>query len=187
MSDRTISDTGRGTLPTHSAADPDGAVEGLWPSPDYARQVEQLRNAVGETIFIAELVDTEVQLGVRLTDRAYVLLGVVDFPRPDPSKGLAPHVVLLDDGRGVNLGRIARISTGRAFGPAAAEILFQDRTASQTLLFQERQLSKPFIAARSKQVLGQLIGGTASSPEALLPGPDDTNRCLAHPDQDPTV
>jgi hypothetical protein len=157
-------------VPTTVEADPDDAVGGLWPSPDYARQVERLRSAVGETIFIAELADTEVQLGVRLTDHPYVLLGVVEFPRPDPIKGLAPHLVLLDDGRGVNLGRIARISTGRAFGPAPAEILFQDRAALQTLLFQERQLSKAFIAARSKQVLGQLLGDTAASAGPLLPG-----------------
>ena len=30
----------------------------------------------------------------------------MDFPRPDPVRGLAPHLILLDDGRGVNLGRI---------------------------------------------------------------------------------
>ncbi len=169
-----MSDTGCRTVPTTAGADPDGTVGGLWPSPDYARQVERLRGAVGETIFIAELVDTEVQLGVRLTDRPYVLLGVVEFPRPDPIKGLAPHLILLDDGRGVNLGRIARICTGRAFGPAQAEILFQDRAALQTLLFQERQLSQAFIAARSKQVLGQLLGGPAASAGSTLPRPGST-------------
>jgi hypothetical protein len=169
-----MSETGYRTVPTTAEVNGDSSSGGLWPSPDYARQVEQLRAAVGATIFIAELTDTEVQLGVRLTDRPYVLLGVLDFPRPDPTKGLAPHLVLLDDGRGVNLGRIARISTGRAFGPAPAEILFQDRTASQTLLFRERQLSKAFIAARSKQVLGQLLGGPAPSAGPLLPGPGAT-------------
>lgn len=166
-----MSDNGPPAQPTTAETAPDGAFGGLWPSPYYARQVEQLRAAVGETIFIAELADTEVQLAVRLTDRPYLLLGVLDFPRPDPAKGLAPHLVLLDDGRGVNLGRIARISTGRAFGPAPTEILFQDRAALQTLLFQERQLSKAFIAARSKQVLSQLLGGPAASAEPLLPGP----------------
>jgi hypothetical protein len=170
-----MSDTGCRTVPTATQAAADGTVGGLWPAPDYARQVERLRGAVGETIFVAELADTEVQLGVRLTDRPYVLLGVLEFPRPDPIKGLAPHLVLLDDGRGVNLGRIARISTGRAFGPSPAEILFQDRAALQTLLFQERQLSESFIAARSKQVLGQLLGGTVASGGTRLPGPGATD------------
>jgi SAM-dependent methyltransferase len=68
-----------------------------------------------------ELEATQVQLGVRLTNRSYTPLGLVDFPRPDPIKGLAPHLVLLDDGRGVNLGRIARITTGRPFSPAPAD------------------------------------------------------------------
>lgn len=106
------------TAPLDPVGDPLDASEGhLWPSPDYARQLEALRAAVGETVFIAELELTDVQLSARLTDKPYVLLGIVDFPRPDPARGLAPHLVLLDDGRGVNLGRIARITRSRPHRP----------------------------------------------------------------------
>jgi hypothetical protein len=133
-------------------------AQSLWPSPDYERQIEQLRAAIGETIFLAELSDSPVQLGVRLTATPYVLLGLIDFPRPDPTRGLAPHLLLLDDGRGVNLGRIARISRRRAFDPTAEDLLYLDANAHQALLFGERRLSRDSIAQRSRAVLGQVLG-----------------------------
>lgn len=150
-------------------------AEGLWPSPEYAEQVERLRAAVGETVYLAEIEATEVHLGVRLTDKPYVLLGVVDFPRPDPSRGLAPHLILLDDGRGVNLGRIARISCDRPFGPEPAQVLFQDRRSVQALLTRERQLSTELIAQRSRQLLGEILGAPAAQARlaAPIPGSDD--------------
>jgi len=147
----------------------DAPRDGLWPSPDYNRQVERLRAAVGETIYLAELVESEVQLAVRLTDHPFVLLGIIEFPRPDPERGLAPHLVLLDDGRGVNLGRIARITRGRPFSPAPADLLFLDIEAHQHLLRGERRLSADFIAQRSRAVLGQVLGRRAAP---LLTGPD---------------
>ena len=140
---------------------PAEALESLWPGPDYDRQVEALRTAIGQTIHLVELDATDVQLAVRLTDRPYTLLALVDFPRPDPTTGLAPHLIVLDDGRGVNLGRIARISVGRAFNPSPAEVLFLDRMTTQMLLFQDRQLSREQIARRSRQVLGEILGSRA--------------------------
>ena len=166
-----MNDIANPPLPVTPDDDPMASVGRLWPSPEYTRQVAQLRAAVGETIYLVELEATEVQLGVRLTDRPYTLLGLVDFPRPDPIKGLAPHLVLLDDGRGVNLGRIARITTGRPFSPAPADILFQDRVALQALLFRERQLSKALIAQRAKQLLGEVLGQPTAPATALLPEP----------------
>ncbi|MCF7985200.1 MAG: hypothetical protein K9L70_12415, partial [Thiohalocapsa sp.] len=118
--------------------------DGLWPGPDYERYISQLRAALGETVYITELCLTETVLAAQVTDHPYLLLGVVDFPRPDPARGLAPHLVLLDDGRGVNLGRIVRVSR-RPFRPAPDDILYLDREADQTLLFAERRLSPDFI------------------------------------------
>lgn len=155
--------------------DPLDSPEHLWPSPEYHRQVERLRAAVGETIYLAELDATAVQLGVRVTDRPYTLLGVVDFPRPDPTTGLAPHLIILDDGRGVNLGRIARITRHRPFAPAPVDILFQDHRTEQRLMFQERQLSHTFIARRSKALLGELLGVRTAPSTACLAGPDATH------------
>jgi hypothetical protein len=72
--------------------DPMASVGRLWPSPEYSRQVEQLRAPVGATIYLVELEATQVQLGIHVNDQPYTLLGLVDFPRPDPIKGLAPHL-----------------------------------------------------------------------------------------------
>jgi len=141
--------------------------DALWPSADYQVQVERLRAAIGERVYLAELHDTDVQLGVQVTDRAYELLGVIDFPRPDPARGLAPHLILLDDGRGVNLGRIARISR-RPFQPTADEVLYLDRVADQTLLFADRRLSQRFIAERAQAALGQVLGRAPSLPQSRL-------------------
>ncbi|MBK5939316.1 hypothetical protein [Halochromatium roseum] len=140
---------------------------GLWPSADYQAQIERLRAAIGERIYLAELRETEIQLSVQLTDQAYELLGVIDFPRPDPARGLAPHLILLDDGRGVNLGRIARISR-QPFQPADDQLLYRDRAADQTLLFADRRLSRRFIAERTQAVLGQVLGRSAAAPRSRL-------------------
>jgi hypothetical protein len=144
---------------------------GLWPSPEYAEQVERLRAAVGETVYLAEIEATLVQLGVRLTDQPYILLGVLDFPRPDPSRGLAPHLILLDDGRGVNLGRIARISRDRPFGPEPTQVLFHDRRSVQALLTRERQLSPELIAQRSRQLLSEILGEPTAQARLAAPPP----------------
>jgi hypothetical protein len=165
-----MNDIANPPLPVTLEDDP-ASVGRLWPSPEYTRQVEQLRAAVGATIYLVELEATQVQLGIHVNDQPYTLLGLVDFPRPDPIKGLAPHLVLLDDGRGVNLGRIARITTGRPFSPAPADILFQDRVALQALLFRERQLSKALIAQRAKQLLGEVLGQPSAPATARLPEP----------------
>jgi len=143
------------------------AAEELWPSADYHRQLERLRGAIGETVYLAELRETDVQLGVRLTDRPYQLLGLVDFPRPDPVRGLAPHLILLDDGRGVNLGRIARISR-RPFQPDASDLLYLDRAAHRDLLFADRRLSEAFITERAQAALGHVLGHDGSRPAAEL-------------------
>ena len=155
-------------MPGDAHATGGGADDGLWPPSGYHEQVRCLRAAIGETVYLAELADTEVQLAVRVTGQPFVLLDVIDFPRPDPARGLAPHLVLLDDGRGVNLGRIARI-TRRPFNPAPGEVLYLDREADRNLLFAERRLSLDFITERSRAVLGQVLGKTAAP---ALAGPD---------------
>ena len=160
------------------ADDPDDSADlsdALWPSADYDAQVQRLRAAVGETVYLAELHDTETQLGAQVTDRAYALLGVIDFPRPDPARGLAPHLILLDDGRGVNLGRIARISR-RPFQPAAEDVLYLDRAAHRTLLFADRRLSNAFIARRAHAALGQVLGYSEQSAPRRLGGSTEQAR-----------
>lgn len=135
----------------------------LWPSEAYLHQVEQLRALVGQTIYLIELHPTEINLGVSLTGTPHVLLGLIDFPRPDPARGIAPHLILLDDGRGVNLGRIARVSS-TPFSPKVAEILYEDAEITRNLLFAEQRLSKGWIAGRSRELLGALLGQPMPTP-----------------------
>ena len=158
--------------PSDPPPDADPIDAGLWPSADYHRQVERLRNAVGEIIYLVELVESAIQLGVHISGAPYELLGVIDFPRPDPTRGLTPHLLLLDDGRGVNLGRIARVSH-RPFAPAPADLLYLDHTAAQNLLFAERRLSRDFLAQRTRVALGECLGYSLPERARLLEGPPD--------------
>jgi hypothetical protein len=130
----------------------------LWPSMAYTRQLARLRAAVGQTVYLVEVASTDTHLGIRQTGQAYTLLDVLDFPRPDPARGLAPHLVLLDDGRGVNLGRILRISLGRAFDPSPSQLVYEDEPLRAQLLLRDRTLSREFITQRSRLLLGRMLG-----------------------------
>lgn len=142
-----------------------GRFDELWPTAGYLRQVESLRAAVGNTIYLIELAATPISLGIRQTGQAHVLLDVIAFPRPDPANGLAPHMIILDDGRGINLGQIIRISLDKPFDPPSAQILYQDTELRQQLLLRERRLSRKFIAERARLLLGQALG--RSEPPSL--------------------
>jgi len=130
----------------------------LWPSPNYLRQVDSLRNAIGEKIFLVEFKPGNINLGVNYTGIDYELLDVINFPRPEPTNGIAPHIIILDDGRGINLGRIARITINNAFNPSDSDTLYRDSLLIDEFLLCERRLSKASIAACSKSLLGEILG-----------------------------
>lgn len=153
-----------------SAASPDGRI---WPSDGYLDQIARLKAAVGQAVYLAESRLPETPDGFRMTDTPVELVGVAEFPRPDPARGILPHLVLLGDGRGVNLGRVARISVNRAFNPRPGEILYQEPFLLQQALFGERRLSERSIARRSKALLGQLLG---YPPRQALPEPPEKER-----------
>jgi len=58
----------------------------------------------------------------------------------------------------LNLGRVARITTGRAFDPSPEDILFQEHQLLKTLLFHERRLSDESVAQVSKLQLARVLG-----------------------------
>ncbi|EXJ15870.1 hypothetical protein [Imhoffiella purpurea] len=136
----------------------DATPSPIWPSAEYDRQVERLRGAIGQPVHLVEIEVSATHLHIRQLGQSFVLLGLIDFPRPDPSRGLAPHLIILDDGRGVNLGRIARISLERAFNPAPSQILYRDSEALEGLLYRERRLSHDFIAERAHRIMGEMLG-----------------------------
>ncbi|MBK1673598.1 hypothetical protein CKO35_09820 [Ectothiorhodospira shaposhnikovii] len=131
--------------------------EQLWPPSEYHAQIERLRAAIGDAIYLVELVPSPMQLGVRVHGAPRILLDVMDFPRPDPARGLNPHFILLDDGRGINLGRIARISR-RPFDPAPKDLLYLGGRVQQQRLFGPRRLSRAFIHHQTRLALGRLLG-----------------------------
>ena len=133
----------------------------LWPSDEYDEQVQQLRQNIGEAIYIVEIKVSDINLAVTMQGKPMVLLDVLSFPAPDPAKRLYPHMLLLDDGRGLNLGRVARITMGRPFDPSPEEILFQEHQLLKSLLFHERRLSDETVSQVSKNNLIRLLGRQA--------------------------
>ena len=130
----------------------------LWPSDKYDNQITQLRRNIGKPIYIVELKITDINLAVVMQGRAVILLDVIAFPAPDPEKRLYPHMLLLNNGRGLNLGRVARITTGCPFDPPPEDILFQEHQLLTRLLFQERRLSDETVSRVSKLQLARILG-----------------------------
>lgn len=130
----------------------------IWPSENYVHQIEKLKASIDNKVFLVELRPTNSTIAIRHTDQAYQLLAVIDFPKPEPEKGLFPHCILLDDGRGVNLGRIARISLSRPFDPSKEQIIFEENDYLNKLTSPEHRATKESIAATSKFLLGAILG-----------------------------
>lgn len=135
----------------------------IWPSSNYNEQIERLKAAIGQRVFLVELKQTDINMAIHHTDKAYELLAVIDYPRPDPEKGLFPHNILLDDGRGVNLGRIARITIDSAFSPEPGSILFEETTQFNKLTSSQHRGTPASIAATSKELLGAILGDAGQS------------------------
>jgi len=133
----------------------------LWPSAEYDRQLARLREAVGQPVYLVEVKVNDFQMTVTLGSRPATLLSIIDFPAPDPAKRLYPHMVVLDDGRGLNLGWIARITTGRPFDPSPEQIVYRETRLIERLLRHERRLSAESIARVSKHNLAALLGRAA--------------------------
>jgi len=134
----------------------------VWPSRGYAQQVANLRRAIGRPVYIVELTFNGLAIGAVYRGEPRVLLDVVAFARPDPSNGLYPHMLVLDDGRGINLGRIARVSTNRAFDPTASDVLYSDRALQQKLLYGPLRLSPRRIAWVAREQLHRFLGKPAA-------------------------
>lgn len=146
-----------GDWPTYENGHHEG-VPALWPSPEYDRQVSLLTRAIGERVYIVEAHIDTLHITARFSSTVHELLALVDFPRPDPARRLYPHLLLLDDGRGINLGRILRVSRTSAYATAARDCLFEDRTLYPRVLPKERHLSKQRIRAIARRQIGEFTG-----------------------------
>ena len=130
----------------------------VWPSRSYARQVATLQRRIGQPIYIVELAFNGLAVGAVFHGEPRVLLDVAAFPRPDPSNHLYPHMLVLDDGRGINLGRIARVTANRAFAPDKTDVLYGNRALQHQFLYRAQRLTPRHIARIARQQLRVLLG-----------------------------
>lgn len=153
----------------------DTASNALWPPASYYQQVAALRAMVGQAVYVVEITTTDMNAGVHFPGQAVELLAVVDFPKPDPYRQLCPHLLILGDGRGVNLGRVARVTCQRAFAPEAADVVFSNHEFVEGVLLAPRTLSREFVAATTRAALGRMLGKPA---QAQLEGIDKDSNIL---------
>lgn len=146
----------------------------LWPDENYDAKLEKLQQLIGHKIFLIEAVVTDINAGIHHTGQAYTLLSIVDYPQPDPKTGLLPHVIILDDGRGINLGRIIQISIESAFTEAERNIIYKNDTLLNNLLPHYNPLDKKSLTQISKALLANILCKTESAP-AIQKITDDTN------------
>lgn len=153
----------------------------LWPFADYPLWIEALRCSIGETIYLAEIHLSEIHASAELSSQGYELLALLDFPRPDPQRRLYPHLILLDDGRGINLGRIARISRHTPYRPASEDLLYLEQQLCDEQLYRPQRLTPQRIATTSRQLLGKMLaqrpqlrtlGKERDTPLVSLPPPE---------------
>lgn len=144
----------------------------VWPSVAYYQQVETLRGMVGQPVYVVEINSGEVNAGVHFPGMPLLLLAVIDFPKPDPYRQLCPHLLVLEDGRGVNLGRVARVTRNSAFTPVVDDVLFMNREFVEGVLLAPRTLSRESVAATTRAVLGRMLGKAPD--EGLLNAPEKT-------------
>lgn len=130
----------------------------VWPSRSYARQVATLQRLIGQPIYFVELTYNGLAVGAVFHGEPRVLLDVAAFPRPDPSNHLYPHMLVLDDGRGINLGRIARVTANRAFAPDKTDVLYGNRALQHRFLYRAQRLTPRHIARIARQQLRVLLG-----------------------------
>ncbi|MEJ2653775.1 MAG: hypothetical protein P8Z69_00405 [Acidihalobacter sp.] len=143
----------------------------LWPSDEYDEQLSRLRSAVGQSVYLVEARFDAQHVSARMSGTPYELLAIIDFPRPDPAHHLYPHMLLLDDGRGVNLGRILRVSRDRPYAPSAETCLFENRALRSRILPSRRRLSVTLIRHIAKHQLGELI----AAPQGALSFSEEPN------------
>jgi hypothetical protein len=130
----------------------------LWPKAEYYQQVERLHNLIGQPLYIVEINSTAINAGVRFSSQPLTLLAIVDYPEPDPYHQLCPHLLVVNDGRGINLGRIARITLNTPFVASADDLVFINQDFVDNVLLAPRTLSKAFIRQTSQLLLAQLFG-----------------------------
>ncbi len=139
----------------------------LWPPDSYFEQLKKLYKMLNKPVYIIPLQQNQTSLTFSITDKARILLAIIDYPEPDPENHFFPHMLVFDDGTGINLGRILQIRANHPFNPAKEDIIYEDKKIQNSLMFKERQLSEESVRITSRIALGELLGIAYDDKKAL--------------------
>ena len=129
----------------------------LWPPDSYYKQLKNLYKMVDKPVYIIPLQQNQNSLTFSITGKAIVLVAIIDYPLPDPESHIYPHMLIFDDGTGINLGRILQICINHPFNPGKEDIIYEDKKLQKALMFRERQLNEEFIHLASRTGLGEIL------------------------------
>ena len=142
----------------------------LWPTEKYYQQLEQLHKIVNQAVYIIPLHQSQTSLTFSISSKPVNLIAIVDYPLPDPENHIYPHMLIFDDGTGLNLGRILQVSINTAFNPDKEDIIYCDNKMQQTLMFSERRLNKESIRLASQYGLAEVLGLSQNDINKVIKG-----------------
>ena len=129
----------------------------LWPPNSYFEQLKNLYKMLDKPVYIIPLHQNQNSLTFSITGKAIILVAIVDYPAPDPENHFFPHMLVFNDGTGINLGRILQVSINRPFNPGKEDIIYEDKKMQNSLMYQERQLNEDSIHLASRVALSELL------------------------------
>ena len=129
----------------------------LWPPDSYFQQLKNLYKMLDKPVYIIPLHQNQNSLTFSITGKAIVLVAIINYPKPDPENHIYPHMLVFNDGIGINLGRILRVSINHPFNPGKEDIIYEDKKMQNSLMFRERQLNEESIRLASRAGLSELL------------------------------
>ncbi len=139
----------------------------LWPPDSYYKQLKNLYKMLNKPVYIIPLQQNQNSLTFSISGQAIILIAIVDYPSPDPENHFFPHMLVFNDGTGINLGRILRVTINHPFNPDKEDIIYEDKKVQNSLMFRARQLNEESIHLTSRIALSELLNIAHNHNEAL--------------------
>jgi hypothetical protein len=140
----------------------------IWPPEDYYRQLEYLKKKLNQAVYIVPIHQNQNSLTFSMNNKSIRLIAIIDYPLPDPENHIFPHMLVFDDGTGINLGRVARVSINHPFNPGKKDIIYADEKLVNSLMLKDRQLSNESIRLTSKHALGEILSIAQNDAKRLM-------------------
>ncbi len=145
----------------------------LWPPNSYFEQLNKLYKILDKPIYIIPLHQNHNSLNFSITGKSIVLVAIINYPNPDPVNHIYPHMLVFNDGTGINLGRILRVSINHPFNPDKEDIIYEDKKMQNSLMFRERQLNEESIHLASRAGLSEFLS-VAHNYDKAITQPDQS-------------